>query len=136
MTYLGGNGFDFIDQAAKSAQSVDQLEWIVAHNVCHELMLAFGVPEVHDKTGNFLDAEMANVELLNPRGPQPGRGPGPALEGFAGNQGAEQPQLGLHPVRPGGRPAAGPGAHDPGPLVADDDGSGPLAAEPVAGMSA
>lgn len=68
MTYLGGNGFDFIDQAAKSAQSVDQLEWIVAHNVCHELMLAFGVPEVHDKTGNFLDAEMANVGMMtNPQ---------------------------------------------------------------------
>ena len=33
---------------------------MVAHNVCHELMLAFGVPEVYDNTGNFIDATIAN----------------------------------------------------------------------------
>ena len=49
MTYLGGNGFHYIDNAAGWAKSVDQLEWIVAHNVSHELMLAFGVGENYDK---------------------------------------------------------------------------------------
>jgi hypothetical protein len=64
MTYLGGNGFHFIDQSANSAHSVDQLEWIVAHNVSHELMLAFGVPEVHDTTGRFVDARIANWSMM------------------------------------------------------------------------
>ena len=51
MTQVGGNGFSFIDQIAPSAHSLDQLEWIVAHNISHELMLAFGVPEKlrHDR---------------------------------------------------------------------------------------
>jgi hypothetical protein len=56
-TLLGGSGFSFIDVEAQYAQSVNQLEWIVAHNVSHELMLAFGVGENYDKTGNYIDAE-------------------------------------------------------------------------------
>jgi hypothetical protein len=64
MTYVGGDGLSFIDQSAKSAQSVDQLEWIVAHNVSHELMLAFGVGENHDKSGNFIDAPTANLAMM------------------------------------------------------------------------
>lgn len=64
MTYLGGNGFNFIDQAAHAAQSVDQLEWIVAHNVSHELMLAFGVGENFDKSGNYIDARNANLSMM------------------------------------------------------------------------
>lgn len=59
-TLLGQSGFDFIDVAAKSAQSVDQLEWIVAHNVAHEVMLALGVGENYDKTGNDIDATTLN----------------------------------------------------------------------------
>ena len=61
---LGSNGFSFIDQIAKSAQSVDQLEWIVAHNVSHELMLTFGVPEKYDQTGNYIDATNANWSMI------------------------------------------------------------------------
>ena len=67
MTYVGGNGFQYIDTAANSAKSVDQLEWIVAHNLAHELMLAFSVPEVHDQSGQFIDARNADLSMmLNP----------------------------------------------------------------------
>jgi hypothetical protein len=67
MTQVGGNGFSFIDVSAPSAQTLDQLEWIVAHNISHELMLAFGVPEKYDTTGNYLDAKMASLSMmLNP----------------------------------------------------------------------
>ncbi len=65
MTYLGGNGFHFIDNSAGVATSLDQLEWIVAHNVDHELMLAFGVPEVHDTTGQYLDARNASLWMMS-----------------------------------------------------------------------
>jgi hypothetical protein len=63
-TNLGSNGFSFIDPIAQSAQSVSQLEWIVAHNVSHELMLAFGVGENYDKTGNYIDAPKANWAMI------------------------------------------------------------------------
>ena len=63
-TDIGRNGFSFINQIAQSAQNVDQLEWIVAHNVSHELMLAFGVPEVHDQTGNYIDSTKANLAMM------------------------------------------------------------------------
>jgi hypothetical protein len=67
MTQVGSNGFSFIDQIAPSAQSLDQLEWIVAHNISHELMLAFGVPENYDTTGNFIDSKLANwAMMVNP----------------------------------------------------------------------
>jgi hypothetical protein len=67
LTDIGSNGFDFVDQAAKSAQNVDQLEWMVAHNVAHELMLAFGVGENYDHTGNYIDSPVANTSMmLNP----------------------------------------------------------------------
>lgn len=64
MTYLGENGFQYIDTAANSASSVDQLEWIVAHNVAHELMLAFGVPEVHDQSGQYIDSPDASWSMM------------------------------------------------------------------------
>ena len=64
MTQVGGSGFSFIDHIASSAQSLDQLEWIVAHNISHELMLAFGVPENYDTTGNFVDSRMANWAMM------------------------------------------------------------------------
>ena len=67
MTNIGGNGFHFIDNSAPYAGSVDQLEWIVAHNVAHELMLAFGVPEVNDKTGHYIDSTVGQMAMfLNP----------------------------------------------------------------------
>jgi hypothetical protein len=67
MTNLGGNGFHFIDNSAQYAGSVDQLEWIVAHNVAHELMLAFGVPEVHDQSGKYIDSTVGQMSMfLNP----------------------------------------------------------------------
>ena len=67
MTNIGGNGFHFIDNSAPYARSVDQLEWIVAHNVAHELMLAFGVPEVHDQSGQFIDSTTGSISMfLNP----------------------------------------------------------------------
>jgi len=64
MTQVGGNGLSFIDVSAPSAQTLDQLEWIVAHNISHELMLAFGVPEKFDTTGNYLDAKLASFLMM------------------------------------------------------------------------
>jgi hypothetical protein len=64
MTYLGGNGFQYVDTAAQSATSVNQLEWIVAHNLAHELMLAFNVPEIHDQSGQFIDAPNASWSMM------------------------------------------------------------------------
>jgi hypothetical protein len=67
MTQVGTNGFSFIDQIAKSAQSLDQLEWIAAHNISHELMLALGVPENYDQTGSYVDSKLANwAMMVNP----------------------------------------------------------------------
>lgn len=64
MTDVGANGFSFIDQEAKSAQSVDQLALIVAHNVAHELMLAFGVGENYDTSGHSIDARNASLTMM------------------------------------------------------------------------
>ncbi|MDR3636670.1 MAG: PEP-CTERM sorting domain-containing protein [Isosphaeraceae bacterium] len=63
-TDIGRNGFSFIDPIAGAAQNVNQLEWIVAHNISHELMLAFGVPEIHDQTGNYIDSTKANMAMM------------------------------------------------------------------------
>ena len=64
MTQIGGSGFSFIDQEAKSARTLDQLEWIVAHNISHELMLTFGVGENYDQTGNYIEARNANWAMM------------------------------------------------------------------------
>jgi len=64
MTQVGASGFSFIDKIAPSAQSVDQLESIVAHNISHELMLAFGVPENYDQTGKYIDSTVANWAMM------------------------------------------------------------------------
>ena len=67
MTNIGGNGFHFIDNSAPYAKNVDQLESIVAHNVAHELMLAFGVPEINDQTGHYIDSTTGQLSMfLNP----------------------------------------------------------------------
>jgi hypothetical protein len=63
-TDLGSNGISFIDPIAAASQSVTQLEWIVAHNISHELMLAFGVGENYDQTGNYIDARNANFSMM------------------------------------------------------------------------
>jgi hypothetical protein len=64
MTQVGKNGFSFIDHIAPSAQSLDQLQWIAAHNISHELMLALGVTESYDQTGKYIDAKMANWSMM------------------------------------------------------------------------
>jgi hypothetical protein len=64
MTQVGASGFSFIDNIASSAQSLNQLEWIVAHNISHELMLAFGVPENYDQTGTYVDSKIANWSMM------------------------------------------------------------------------
>ena len=64
MTQVGASGFSFIDNIGPSAQSVDQLEWIVAHNISHELMLAFGVPENYNQTGSYIDSTVANWSMM------------------------------------------------------------------------
>jgi hypothetical protein len=63
-TTVGGSGFSFIDREAQVSSSVGQLEQILAHNLAHELMLAFGVPEKFDQTGNYLDATNANWAMM------------------------------------------------------------------------
>ncbi len=65
ITNIGGSGFTFID-GLKYANTLDQLEWAVAHNVAHELMHAFGGGH-HDTTGQYLDAAVTNWDtLINP----------------------------------------------------------------------
>ncbi len=64
MTQIGASGFSFIDQEAKAAQTLDQLQWIVAHNLSHELMLSFGVGENYDQTGNYIDARNATWSMM------------------------------------------------------------------------
>jgi hypothetical protein len=63
ITDVGANGFSFIDKLGY-ANTPDQLEWAVAHNVTHELMHAFGVAVHHDQTGTYLDAATAQWSLL------------------------------------------------------------------------
>jgi len=62
VAYVGGDGFSFIDKL-HSAQSVDELEWAVAHNVAHELMHSYG-GEHYLQLGNFVDAASAPWSLL------------------------------------------------------------------------
>jgi hypothetical protein len=63
-TDVGRNGFSFIDVEAKAAHNLNDLEWIVAHNIAHELMLAFGVTESYDKSGQYVDAAHATYEMM------------------------------------------------------------------------
>jgi hypothetical protein len=64
MTAVGASGFSFIDKIAQSAQNLSQLELIVAHNISHELMLALGVPETYDQTGNYVDSKVASWSMM------------------------------------------------------------------------
>lgn len=62
ITVMNGDGFSFIDKLDKAA-NVDDLEWAVARNVAHEMLHAFNVGH-HDTTGNYLDAAVANWDML------------------------------------------------------------------------
>lgn len=62
ITVMNGDGFSFIDKLDKAA-NVDDLEWAVARNVAHEMLHAFNVGH-HDSTGNYLDAAVANWDML------------------------------------------------------------------------
>ncbi len=62
LTTVGGSGFTFID-SLKYANSVDELERAVAHNVSHELMHAFG-GDHHDTSGLYLDAGVTQWSTL------------------------------------------------------------------------
>jgi hypothetical protein len=63
-TDIGYNGFSFVDQEAKAARSVDDLQWIVAHNIAHELMLSFGVAERYDQTGTYVDSTNVGYDMM------------------------------------------------------------------------
>jgi hypothetical protein len=63
VTNVGHNGFDFIDKLGY-ANSPDQLEWAVAHNVAHELMHAFGGEHHTTPGGNNLDAPVSDWSVL------------------------------------------------------------------------
>lgn len=58
----GFSGFSFID-VFSDARSVDELGWLVAHNVAHELMHTFGVDH-YDTTGGFLDSGITNWSTM------------------------------------------------------------------------
>jgi hypothetical protein len=104
MTQVGGNGFSLISVSAPSAQTLDQLEWIVAHNISHELMLAFGVPENYDTTGNYLDAKMANFSMMvNPNATFSAAAAQAIIQALASQNGASSSsQLGAQGLNGGG----------------------------------
>ncbi|MBI1323118.1 PEP-CTERM sorting domain-containing protein [bacterium] len=62
ITVMNGDGFSFIDKLDKAA-NVDDLEWAVARNVAHEMLHAFNVGH-HDTSGHYLDAAVANWDML------------------------------------------------------------------------
>ena len=111
MTQVGASGFSFIDKIAPSAQSVDQLEWIVAHNISHELMLAFGVPENYDQSGNYIDSKVASWSMMV----SPTSTFSPAAAQALAQALATQSQLGIRPVpgRPGVRHGSRADDHRP-----------------------
>jgi hypothetical protein len=96
MTQVGGSGFSFIDQEAKTAQTLDQLQWIVAHNIAHELMLAFGVGEKYDQTGNYIDARNANFAMMV--SPNSSFSPGAIQALLVTNMSAPQGNLGAQEI--------------------------------------
>ena len=106
-TDLGANGFSFIDPMAQAAQSVDQLEWIVAHNISHELMLAFGVGENYDQTGNYIDARNANFAMMIDPNATFSAGAAAAIKSQLPNSSFEQVfQPGPQSIAPDARPRA------------------------------
>jgi hypothetical protein len=108
MTEVGNSGFSFIDQIAHSANSLDQLEWIVAHNISHELMLAFGVPENYDTTGNFIDAKMANFSMMVSPGATFSSAAAQAINQALANQPATNSLLGAQELNPAPPPIPEP----------------------------
>jgi hypothetical protein len=109
MTQLGASGFSFIDQSAKSAQTLDQLTSIVAHNVSHELMLALGVPENYDQTGNYVDSRVASWAMMTSPNATFSQGASQAIaQALQTQSGSSSPGLGAQLVDP--LPAAVPEA--------------------------
>jgi hypothetical protein len=108
MTEVGNSGFSFIDQIAHSANSLDQLEWIVAHNISHELMLAFGVPENYDTTGNFIDSKMANWSMMVSPGSTFSSAAAQAINQALANQPASNSLLGAQALNPAPAPIPEP----------------------------
>ena len=102
MTQVGKNGFSFIDHITPSSQSLDQLQWIVAHNIAHELMLALGVTENYDQTGKLCRLE--DGELVDDGQPeldvQSGRVSGPRSGPCPENNGDSAYQLGAQVLPP------------------------------------
>jgi hypothetical protein len=67
ITDVGANGFSFLDKLSY-ANTPQELEWALAHNIAHELMHSFGVGTHHDLTGKYLDAATADWSMLvNPQ---------------------------------------------------------------------
>ena len=64
LTSVGHSGFTFIDQLG-SATSVDQLATVIAKNVSHELMHAFGIGIHPDQTGQNIDAASVSFDILS-----------------------------------------------------------------------
>ena len=90
------------------AQNLDQLEWIVAHNLSHELMLAFGVGENYDHTGNYIDAPVANWAMMTSpnatfspaaAGCRPGRRASAASRPPSPSSAPSGPESSVQPVR-------------------------------------
>lgn len=63
ITYVGSSGFSFIDKLA-GAKSPEELAWVLAHNVAHELMHSLGVADHPDETGEYLDAGRASWDMM------------------------------------------------------------------------
>ncbi len=64
LTDVGHSGFTFIDQLG-SAKSLDQLQTVIAKNVSHELMHAFGIGIHPDQTGQFIDSGTVSFDVLS-----------------------------------------------------------------------
>ncbi len=65
VTDVGHNGVSFIDKLGGET-NLNQFEWVLAHNIAHELMHAIG-GEHHDTTGAYLDgATTPWSTMINP----------------------------------------------------------------------
>ena len=62
MTFQGGDGLSYFDQFS-AARDKNELTWLVAHNISHELMHAFGTHHF-DTTGQYLDSGVTNWDTM------------------------------------------------------------------------
>ena len=111
---IGGNGFSFINAIAPYAQSLTQLEWIIAHNMSHEAdahLRGRGElrhhRELHRRTdGELVDDHQPDLDV------QPGRRRRPPV----GDDPDQHRLRHLRPVDQPGEHQQRPRAHDLGPL--------------------